>query len=432
MENQEKKKSEVLLKDVRDEGKTISLRKKPVEIDGIIKKAVLYFALGFAFIGCMFLIFGSSEDENEMSLKLNDVVPQASEAELQSDKQKAYEQELMEKRASEKKEALMALSDYWKNESTEGEESGIENQAQTPETNELKTLSSSQDKGYHAIRNTIDNFYQDENDDHLRQEVERLQKELAEKEMETQRNPMEDQLALMERSYQMAAKYLPQSVEPAKDTIALGNSSRENIRPVYTAQKNVVSSLYRESADPEFMMHWNEQRNREFNTVKPNQEVPIVKNSIRACIHETQTIILGSSAKLRLLEPVRIDRIVIPAGTLLTASVKLDGGRLGLAVNSVEWQGSIFPVDITIYDLDGQRGLYLPYSPEVSALKEFASGMGNSAGTNITLTSSAGQQLAADLTKGVVQGVSGYFSKKTKVPEITLKAGHELLLVPKE
>src|SRR5690606_30158597 len=197
-------------------------------------------------------------------------------------------------------------------------------------------------------------------------------------------------------------------------------------------KKRVVSSLYRKSSDSKFMEQWNEERNRGFNTVGINQEIPIVKNSIRACVHETQTIILGSSAKLRLLEPVRIDRIVIPEGTLLTASVKLDGGRLGLAVNSIEWQGSIFPVDITIYDLDGQRGLYLPYSPEVSTLKEFASGMGNSAGTNITLTSSAGQQLAADLTKGVVQGVSGYFSKKTKVPKITLKAGHELLLVPKE
>ncbi len=432
MENQDKKKAGVLLKDACQDETTISLKKKPVELDGIIKKAVLYFALGIAFIGCMFLIFGSSEDD-EKSLKFNDAVPQASNAEMQSDKQKAYEQELMEKRANEKKEALMTLSDYWKNDSSESQENEGGDEMQTPEANELKLRSSSPDKGYQAIRNTLGNFYKDDSEkDELRRELEIAKEKLAAR--ESQQNPLDDQLALMERSYQMAAKYLPQAVEQEtpKDSMIAKNSSKENIRPVYSTQKNVVSSLYRESADPEFMMHWNEQRNREFNTVKSNQEVPIVKNSIRACVHETQTIILGSSAKLRLLEPVRIDRIVIPAGTLLTASVKLDGGRLGLAVNSVEWQGSIFPVDITIYDLDGQRGLYLPYSPEVSALKEFASGMGNSAGTNITLTSSAGQQLAADLTKGVVQGVSGYFSKKTKVPKITLKAGHELLLVPKE
>src|SRR5690606_28670743 len=232
-------------------------------------------------------IFGSSEDEEAKSLKFNDAVPQASNAEMQSDKQKAYEQELMEKRANEKKEALMALSDYWKNNSSESQENEDTDEMQTPEANELKLRSSSPDKGYQAIRNTLGNFYKEDSEkDELRRELEIVKEKLAAR--ENQHNPLDDQLALMERSYQMAAKYLPQSVEKeelAKDTIALGNSSRENVRPVYTAKKRVVSSLYRKSSDSKFMEQWNEERNRGFNTVGINQEIPIVKNSIRACVH---------------------------------------------------------------------------------------------------------------------------------------------------
>jgi hypothetical protein len=48
------------------------------------------------------------------------------------------------------------------------------------------------------------------------------------------------------------------------------------------------------------------------------------------------------------------------------------------------------------------------------------------------LTQSAGQQMAADLSRGVVQGISGYFSKKVRTPKVTLKAGHQLFLVPKQ
>ncbi|WP_427864303.1 hypothetical protein [Niabella sp. CJ426] len=33
------------------------------------------------------------------------------------------------------------------------------------------------------------------------------------------------------------------------------------------------------------------------------------------------------------------------------------------------------PIDISAYDLDGQLGLNLPYSPEVNAFKEIASGI---------------------------------------------------------
>src|SRR5690606_9221394 len=88
-------------------------------------------------------------------------------------------------------------------------------------------------------------------------------------------------------------------------------------------------------------------------------------------------------------------------------------------------------VDITVYDVDGQQGLYVPYSPEMNALSEIASNMSQTSGTSIMMTRSAGQQMAGDLSRGVVQGVSGYFSKNVRPPKGPVKAGHQIFLVSK-
>jgi conjugative transposon TraM protein len=132
------------------------------------------------------------------------------------------------------------------------------------------------------------------------------------------------------------------------------------------------------------------------------------------------------------LEPAQTPNRAIAQGTILTAHTKFQAGRLQLKVTSMELDGNIIPADITIYDLDGQEGLYVPYSPEMNALTEMAGNMSQTSGTSLMLTQSAGQQVAADLSRGVVQGVSGYFSKKVRTPKIILKAGHQLFLVSKK
>src|SRR5690606_19518763 len=60
-----------------------------------------------------------------------------------------------------------------------------------------------------------------------------------------------------------------------------------------------------------------------------------------------------------------------------------------------------------------------------------ASNMSQTSGTSIMMTRSAGQQVAGDLSRGMVQGVSGYFSRKVRHPKVPVKAGHQIFLVPK-
>ena len=48
--------------------------------------------------------------------------------------------------------------------------------------------------------------------------------------------------------------------------------------------------------------------------------------------------------------------------------------------------------------------------------------------SSINISTDAGAQIASDLGKGVIQGVSQYISKRMRTVKITLKAGHRVLL----
>jgi len=407
-----------------------------------LKKPLIFGLMGIVFLGCMYLIFKPSSDKKEIdNIGLNDAVPQATEAGMQADKQKAYEQEMLEQKDQEKRNALMSLSDYWNTDSaTDGETVLPEDDYQDGNYGGTRGNSNSSLTSYRNAQSTLGSFYQDDNSEtqELRKQLDELKEKLAEKDIPAGVT-VDDQLTLMEKSYEMAAKYLPSNTNTAQavstDSATPTRSSskqKEHFVAFTPARKNTVSALYREPTDSAFLVNWNEVRNMGFYTAGSEQQIVQPKNSIKACIQETQTIVGESGVRLRLLEPAQTPNRTIPAGTILTANAKLQTGRLQLKITSVELEGNIIPVDITIYDIDGQQGLYVPYSPEMNALTEMAGNMSQQSGTSLMLTQSAGQQVAADLSRGVIQGISGYFAKKVRTPKVTLKAGHQVFLVAKK
>jgi conjugative transposon TraM protein len=407
-----------------------------------LKKPLIFGLMGVVFLCCMYLIFKPSSEKKEIEkIGLNDVVPQATGAGMPDDKGKAYEEEMLERKNQEKRNDLTSLSDYWN-----ADEKGKAGE-ELPE--EEESYSSANGSGKHSnpalnsyrnVQSTLGSFYKDDNSEtkELRKQLEELKEKLAGKDVPA-RVTVDDQLALMEKSYQMAAKYLPTGTNagvavPANGAVSKSSSptQKEQFVAFTSTRKNTVSALYREPSDSVFLADWSRNKNSLFYTSGALEQVAQPKNSIKACVQETQTIIGESGVRLRLLEPVQTPNRTIPKGTILTANAKLEGGRLQLKVISIELDGNILPVDITIYDLDGQQGLYVPYSPEMDALTEMAGNMSQQSGTSLMLTQSAGQQVAADLSRGVVQGISSYFSKKVKAPKVILKAGHQLFLVSKK
>lgn len=413
-----------------------------------LKKPIIFLLMGVVFLGCMYLIFKPSKDKKAVeNIGLNDAVPQATGAGMSDDKSKAYEQEMLERKEQEKRNALTTLSDYWNTEDT----ASADNEESLPEEDEESNgfggggrksgrNGNSVLNSYRNAQSTLGSFYQDNNSEtmELRKQVDELKAKLSEKDVPPVAT-VDDQLKLMEKSYEMAAKYLPQNANtgnaaPANGatTGAAGANQKEQFVSFTPTRKNIVSALYREPSDSAFAADWSQTKNRGFYTAGSIEQAVQPKNSIKACVHEAQTVVGETGVRLRLLEPAKTPQRTIPKGTIVTANAKFQNGRLQLKVTSVELEGNIIPVDITIYDLDGQQGLYVPYSPEMNALTEMAGNMSQTGGTSVMLTQNAGQQVAADLSRGVVQGISGYFAKKVRTPKVTLKAGYQVFLVSKK
>ncbi|MGV3460220.1 MAG: conjugative transposon protein TraM [Flavobacterium sp.] len=402
-----------------------------------LKKPIIFALMGAVFLGCMYLIFKPSSDKSEtVNIGLNDAVPQASDEAMPTDKGKAYEQEMLEEKNQEKRNALTTLSDYWTTEektdaSDESPGDTVESESATDNPGNTAVNS------YRSMQNTLGSFYHDNNSEtmQLRKQLDELKDKLAEKDV-PKPVTVDDQLALMEKSYQMAAKYLPTGIAAGEtdnaDAVTSGTNEKAHFIAFTPARKKVVSALYREATDSAFIANWSKSKNRGFTTASTLAQAPQPKKSIKACIHESQAVIGETVVRLRLLEIAKTPASTFPKGTLLTANAKFQNGRLQLKVSSIEFEGNIIPVDITVYDLDGQPGLNVPYSPEMNALTEMAGNMSQTGGTSVMLTQNAGQQVAADLSRGVVQGISGYFSKKVRTPKVTLKAGHQVFLVSKK
>ena len=291
---------------------------------------------------------------------------------------------------------------------------------------------------YRDINRQLGSFYEEPKVDGEKEELKRQVEELTAKleERERQAGGIDDQVALMEKSYELAAKYMGQN---GRDGVAVqvpatgqdGNGLGQPAVAVQAARERTVSGLQQPLSDAEFMRRYSQPRNYGFNTAV-GSGYAMGKNTIRACIHGDQTIMDGQTVKLRLLEPLQAGNLVIPQNTLVAGTGKVQGERLDIVVSSVEYRGNLLPVELAVYDSDGQKGLSVPSSLEQEAAKEAMANIGGGLGTSISFARSAGQQVAMDITRGLMQGGSQYLAKKFRTVKVHLKAGYELMLYAKE
>jgi len=400
-----------------------------------IKKPLIYLLMVTVCAGCFYLIFKPKDNKITAESGFNSGIPQAKDDQLQSDKQKAYEQQLVEQKNEEKRNAMTSLSDYW------SEPNNItQNSDQVPLTANSNGLSQSDQNAVNSYRNaqqTLGSFYSrdDQEVDNLRKEISRLKNEAVQNNTVSGGLGINDQLSLMEKSYQMAAKYLPSNNQQKEtvyndDEVKKPAESKALLSAVKSAPQNIVSSLYRDLSDSAFSAGVYDQRL--LGSRNDHEYSAQSSNTIRGIVQESTTITNESTLPIRLLVRMLVGSTEIPAGTIVKALCKFQGGRLQLKISSIEYRSCIYPVEIDVYDNDGQLGLCIPYSPEQNAITDIVGNMGQSAGTNILMTRSAGQQISSDLSRGVVQGLSGYFQKKVRQLRIKVKAGHQLFLVPKK
>ena len=399
------------------------------------RKMIVFPLMFLAFAGCMYLIFAPSgkEDVNVESVGgFNADIPLPAEDGIIADKQKAYEQAVTSRKQQDK---IQSLQDFGFTVDDEAEEPQAEIDLMPEEDPKpQRGGGASSAYAYRDINRQLSTFYETPPVDEEKEDLKRQVAELTDR-LKQQQNATptaDDQMALLEKSYELAAKYMNSGQgQVAQVPVTGGIDRKPDAVAVQAIRETTVSGLQQPMSDADFIRAYSQPRNYGFNTAV-GTGYAMGKNTVAACIHQDQTLVDGQAVKLRLLEPMQAGNIVVPKNTLVAGTAKVQGERLDILVSSIEYAGNIIPVELAVFDTDGQKGLSVPSSMEQEAFNEAMANIGSGLGTSISFAQSAGQQVAMDVTRGLLQGTSGYLAKKFRTVKVKLKAGYKVMLYAKQ
>ena len=368
-----------------------------------VKRLIVYTLLCLSCVACLWLIFSPSGEDEQVAGKANMEIPEGTTEGIPGSKIEVYQQaDLNRKKASQDSTAtaMQEMADSVNLAREAAAENEIQNSAEV----------------YQQVQASIQDFYVEPEPN---VEMDALNERIAELEaqnsMAQQQAQQPDQMELLERSYQLAAQYMGNGNAPVVQGNPIEEKGKRDVQPVSQVHKSVVSSLGAKS------------NVRGFNT-----SVGVVnakpKNTISAIVAGDQSIIDGQSVKLRTTEPMWVGSQLIPRHTTIVGSARLQGERLEIQITSIESEGSIYEVELAVFDSDGQEGINIPNSMESDALHEIGANMGSTMGSSINISTDAGAQIASDVGRGLINGVSQYLTKKLRTVKVKLKSGYKVML----
>ena len=397
------------------------------------RKMIVFPLMFLAFAGCMYLIFAPAEKEDvnvESVGGFNADIPLPAEDGIIADKQKAYEQAVISRKQQDKIQSLQDFG-FTLDDDTEEPQEEI-NLMPEEDPKPQRGGGTSSRAAYRDINRQLSTFYETPPVDEEKEELKRQVAELTDR-LQQQQNATptaDDQMALLEKSYELAARYM-NGGQVAQVPVTGSIERKPDAVAVQAVRETTVSGLQQPMSDADFIRAYSQPRNYGFNTAV-GTGYAMGKNTVAACIHQDQTLTDGQAVKLRLLEPMQAGNIVVPKNTLVAGTAKVQGERLDILVSSIEYAGNIIPVELAVFDTDGQKGLSVPSSMEQEAFNEAMANIGSGLGTSISFAQSAGQQVAMDVTRGLLQGTSGYLAKKFRTVKVKLKAGYKVMLYAKQ
>lgn len=381
--------------------------KTPAERERL-KRLAVYTLLTLSCLVCLWLIFAPSGDDQTVKGKANTELPDGTTDGMPETKLAAYEQEAMKKEKAQNDSTINAVTLQ------------LDTVTAPAESSVLDEIQNSAN-AYQQAQASLQDFYVP--DYSQTEQVAELQARIDELEMQNamaqQQTQQPNEMELLERSYQLAAQYMGNGngnyqVPPQSD-----EKGKRNVQPVQNVTHNVVSTLSAATNE------------RGFNT-SVGMKRSVGKNTIAAVIAGNQSVINGQSVKLRTTEPMWIGNRLIPRNTVVVGAARLQDERLEIEITSVEANGSIYEVELKVYDSDGQEGINIPNSMESDALHEIGANMGSTMGSSINISTDAGAQIASDVGRGLINGVSQYLTKKMRTVKVHLKSGYRVMLYQPE
>lgn len=162
-----------------------------------------------------------------------------------------------------------------------------------------------------------------------------------------------------------------------------------------------------------------------FNTVSENK----FSNDIAAIIDETIKIVSGSRVRIRLLDDVIISNGLIRKGSYLYGNVSgFKSQRVAINITSIMVSGKRTKVNLSIFDNDGQEGLFVPSS----AFRDLSKNIGSQAGSQniqIEQQSNTATEFAIGAMQDVYRSTTQAISKEVKKNKAVLKYNTQVFLI---
>lgn len=156
-------------------------------------------------------------------------------------------------------------------------------------------------------------------------------------------------------------------------------------------------------------------------------EEPVIgmaeSNAIKAEVYGNQNLVSGSVIKMELLQDISVNGFRIPKNQFVFGQCALTGDRLTISVNSIQYDNSIFPVSLSVYDIDGLEGIHVPGAIARDAAKKAS----NQAVQGLQV-SSLDPSLEIQAANAGIEAAKGMLSKKTRLIQVTVKAGYKVYL----
>ena len=389
------------------------------------------------FLGIIFFLFGGGTPAANATLQasgLNTDVPKATYTNSISDKLTAYQ--LKDKQEAEA-ERVRSLDEY--NISTVSDSPGLDTAGSTElayspaARSAARSAPSSDRREYEHLNDKVNDFYRTpaNNSSISEAKINRLL-ELMEKEqnggtanVDVDRELKNNQyLQYLQRTLTSGQFAGEKPIKQVQDTIV--KKPKRQIVEVAGHNQKIVNKLpqLREGENQPNM-----QQGNSFYSLGGNRG-NVTGNTISAMIHDDQTLVSGSTVKLRLVSEINLEGTIIPKNTFVYGVASVKNERLEIIIENIRYGKDILPVSMMVYDNDGLPGVSIPGSIDREAGKQALGSMASSGNYNVSMAQGVGEQLAMQAAQSGINGVKALASRKARQVKVYVKANYRVYLKP--
>lgn len=146
-------------------------------------------------------------------------------------------------------------------------------------------------------------------------------------------------------------------------------------------------------------------------------------NTIAAVVASDQTLTAGATVALRIVDSIRVNGGLLPAGQLVYGTVTINNDRMLVHVGSLREDRSLFVTDLQVYDLDGIAGIHIPGVLSRDVAKQSAD-----QGVSSLNVLEADPSLGAQAANAGIQTLKTFVGRKVKQVRVSVRAGYQVLL----